>query len=310
MKILVITNCGIGDQIQFSSLIAGLKNKFNDSEITIFCHNDLKFIYEYDENVKTVTSEINDEEFDIGYNFALKNDLLDIFQEISINERVGFSRRRGFETRTKNAIIKEQRGIKATNSSARKLMLILLTKKRSDKLLSEWLCEIANVQWTKPYFTYDKTVSLPVLEQKHNIVIQYGTNIEEKNWSDENYEKLIGLIDPEITIWITAKENPKEFISRLEKYEYKNVFFFINKSFSEIASLLTKSDLIISPDTSIAQVGLALNVNTIVLSSKYDRGFTLSKKINNLILIEKETINEISPNDIIEKLHDIEYLPV
>lgn len=291
MKILIITNGGIGDQIHFSSLIRGLKEKHKDSEITIFCHPLIKFIYENDENVSNVVSEITNEEFDFGFNFALKNELLDLFGEISVKERVGFKRRKSEVAKTDDARI-IQKGVVATNNAAKELLRNQLGKFLVKSMLSEWLCAIADVKWEKPYFKFKRT------NEKYNsdIVLQYGTNVKEKNWSKEYYEELIKYFKKQ-KIWIIGHEVHRKDILSFQKLGIVPMIGEI-ELIPNVAELLEQSKLLISPDTGVAQIGIALGINTIILSNGYDRGYMLPKNrsaFENVKIIEKEKMDDISP---------------
>ena len=144
MNILVVTNGMIDDQICFLSLMKGLKKKHKDSKITVFCHKRINQVYKNNKNVYKTTDKIADEEFDIGVNFCLRKELLDIFDEINVKERIGFSRDKKYIAQNKDTKI-IQKGIKTSNLSAKKLLTTIITK--SNKSLSEWFCEIAEVEY-------------------------------------------------------------------------------------------------------------------------------------------------------------------
>lgn len=290
MRILIITNGGVGDQIQYSSLIKGLKIKHPDSEITIFCDPRLQFVYKHDKNVSDIISSLDKvEEFDLGFNFALKNNLMEIFYGSPIKERVGF--------------IKIEKSIKATNLEAKKLMVTALGKKQSDKSLSEWFCSIAEVEWQEPYFCYETDKDF----QETDVVLQYGTNVKEKNWPKEYYGDLLKyLISKKKVVCITGHEKSIKDIWELQQ-EVGSAFMLPGnfEKLYETAKLLSRSKLLISPDTSIVHIGITLGLKTIIISNNYDRGFAFSDKFKNLCFIKKENIEDITPQIVIDKMEEI-----
>ena len=56
----------------------------------VFCHPFHEFIYRYNEDVSAILHQLGDQKFHLGYNFALKNELIDIFESLHIDKRNGF----------------------------------------------------------------------------------------------------------------------------------------------------------------------------------------------------------------------------
>jgi ADP-heptose:LPS heptosyltransferase len=290
MKIAIITNGGIGDLIQYSSLIFGLKEKYRFCEITLFCDSRLKFIYRYFPYI-TVTESLTDEKFDLGFNFALRTDLCTIFDRISITQKVGF-------------VLADSMGkIKCTNKQSEELYEVAIRHQVSDKSLSEWFCYIAEVQWQKPKFYFKESFSSFVSD----IIIQYGTSQEEKNWSYNEYYKLICYCNSKkYEVCITGHIKYKDEIITLSNSSNVDYFIGDNESLNETAQLISNAKLLITPDTSVAHIGLGVDTRTIVLSGNYDRGFAYTSKQKNLILIKENSMSDIKFEKVMEKMIEIE----
>lgn len=280
MKILIITNGGIGDQIHFSSLIKGLKDKYSNSEITIFCHPRLQFIYKNDSNVKHITSSLDvTDRFKLGLCFSLNDELSKIFKETEIKERIGF--------------YKDQNKLKWNNKHALNLLNLMIKKGHSELSLSEWFCLIAEVEWARPHFSYQQDTTL--LQENPQIILQYGTSKIEKNWPFENYNQLLSMLD---NVWITGHV---DYTSDIQKFNSNHLIGNL-EDLEKVATLISKSKIVISPDSVVAHISLALRKPTIVLSSNYDRGFAFSSKYEELHLLKEKTMNKIKPERVYEEI--------
>jgi len=280
MDILVITNGGIGDQIHFSSLIKGLKNKYVHSRISVFCHPYHEFIYRYNEDVYEILHRLEQHRFHIGFNFALKNDLIDIFESVAIDKRNGFRKILG--------------KLKPTNKFAEDLMKLVIYKKFSDKSLGEWFCQIAGVEWNKPIFNFK---SMRFFDDC-DIVLQYGTNKEEKNWPKKYYKEILKLLKDK-RVYVTGHIKYEEDIKEICENSIPHLIGE-NYGLYDVARLLEKTTHLITPDTCVAHIGVALDKNVIVLSNCFDRGYAFSKKFNNVQIIKMNSMENITPNLILQ----------
>jgi len=286
MKHLLITSGGLGDQIHYSCLIAAIKKNEPEAHITVFCHPEQSFIYNYDPNVSVVSSDLNGARFDIGYNYAIRKDLCDIFDDVPIKERIGF--------------IKTKHGIGSSNQIARELLKIAILRKRTTTSFSEWICNIAGLEWQHPYFSINPLIQL---NKTSDVVLQYGTRKLEKNLPHKFYEDCIESISSKIVV--TGYKDQEENIKKLYK-KYKNIDILIGKTFSDLhktAYLLKNAKVLISPDTSVVHVGIGVGTaKVIVISNGYDRGFALTEKFNGLQILKVKNMKDAKVNEVIQCL--------
>jgi len=308
MDILIITNGGIGDQIHYSSVIQGIKDNDPESAITIFCNPELSFIYEHDENISCITSCLDDLTFDVGYNFGFGKKVLNaIFMEVEIKERIGY-------TAINDRVV-------PTNQAAKNLLRFIVSDKikndnlkktiKDRKSLSEWFCEIANVKWIRPYFTYE---SKPSSFFDTDVVIQYGTSKDEKNWPDEYYEILIkDLIKSGKSVFVTCHESHREYMKKLYHklrdeigiIDIMGMFHYLAgnmKELSRVANLINRTKMVVTPDTAMAHIALAMNKRTIVMSNNYGSGIAYSDTYKNLEMVKEESMLSIKPETILERI--------
>jgi len=279
MDVIIFTNGGIGDQIQYSSLIA--EHGIRGDKVNIFCHPELAFFHESNPNVTNILSEVdNVKVYDIGYNFAIKTELAAIFSETPIKKRIGY--------------IDVFGKIAATNQAAKELMHLALDKNaQSPKTLAEWFCEIAGVIYS-PISFYINTNNF---DCSPDIVIQYKTNVPDKDWGLDQTKAIVDRFKDK-EVWITTHDKNKE---ELEGIGCK----VLSGSIGEItntAELISRSKLLVTPDTATFNLGVALGIPTIILTNGYDRGFCIPKNNNKVTVIKGETMNDISTDVVIEAI--------
>ena len=108
-------------------------------------------------------------------------------------------------------------------------------------------------------------------------------------------------------IYLIGHKSDKTEIELLQRYltNKQNILIGDYEQLHDTAQLLSKSKLLISPDTSVIHIANTLNLKTIVLANNYDRGFHLSEKIKNFEIIRKDTMDDILPSMIVTKVDEI-----
>lgn len=246
----------------------------------VFCHPFHEFIYRYNEDVSAILHQLGDQKFHLGYNFALKNELIDIFESLHIDKRNGFRKILG--------------KLKPTNKCAEDLIDLVTYKKFSEKSLGEWFCQIAGVEWVKPNFNFKSMKFF----NDCDIVLQYGTNKEEKNWPKKNYKEILNSLKDK-KVYVTGHVKYENDIKEICE---DKILYLIgeNHGLYDVAQLLEKTKCLITPDTCVAHIGAALGINVIVLSNGFDRGYAFSKKFNNVQIIKMNSMENITPNLVLQ----------
>lgn len=282
MKALIVTNGGIGDQIQYSSLIKAIKKKYPDSEITVFCHEQLVPFYKMNKLVDNAISSISsDMKFDLGYNFAIRKDLCVIFTETPIEKRYGY--------------IYDSNRLLPTNKEAEKLMISALDHKRNSVFtLNEWFCKIAELD-VEPTEVYFEKVPKDV-----DIVIQYKTSKEFKNWPLDYLKQLIEKFQDK-KVWITTSTKNLDDLKELNV----NILAGEIEDLDKTANMISNAKLLITPDTVTMHMGIALKIKTLVLTTDYDRGFSIPENNENVIVIREKLMNDILPETVISKVNQL-----
>ena len=142
-------------------------------------------------------------------------------------------------------------------------------------------------------FANSNKFSFEDLKSKKNIILVPGASNDSKRYPPIKFAKLTELIDANfLIIWGSTKE--KLIAEEINKTS-KNTTVCKKTSISDLISIISKSDLVIGPDTGPTHIAWALNIPSItIFGSTPGYRNTLQTKINRII----ESKSEVNPHKI------------
>ncbi|MCX7736670.1 MAG: glycosyltransferase family 9 protein [Candidatus Kapabacteria bacterium] len=137
------------------------------------------------------------------------------------------------------------------------------------------------------------------------IIINISAGHPIRTWADENFIKLLDYLTKEykdlIFVIISSPEDYTRALSISSNFS-ERVYSFNSKSILDVAALISRSQFVISPDTSIIHLASVYSVPVIGLYSRYSTNinnwgpFNIPHKI--LLTQKKESINTILPETV------------
>lgn len=308
-KILLIRLNRIGDALISTPLIYLIKNKIRCKVIILASKNNhfifnapnlIDEIWIYDKKVnslKTIIKKINKEHFDF---------IVDLHDDVSttVSLIIAFSK------------AKYKIGFKKENFS---LFNFLIEKPETSKnhIIDRMLkfADIFGIQYNQDeinikYYIEEKSLTyVNHFLYNNNLINKFllGINISAGNdarfWSIENYIKIIkSLKNFDINILLLCEK--KDFKNAME-ISKRNIPIFYNKSFNIFSAMISKLNLLISPDTSIIHIASAFNIPVFGLYVKYktkDMIWSPYKSLFDCIITEGATLKNVSYEEVIKKL--------
>lgn len=307
-KVLFIRLNRIGDALVITPLLYLMKNKIG-CKVTVLASKYNYFVFNapeladnvwtYDKkmnSLKLIIKKINEEKFDF---------IIDLHDDVSttVSLILTFSK------------AKYKIGFKKENSS---LYNFLIEKPDPTKYhiiermmrLAEALGINYNDDYNIKYFIKkesEKIVSefLNKNNLTHNFLI--GINIsagsDARFWSIENYVKLIdSLKNYDAKILLLCEEKDYDKAKVISK---NNVPIFYNKSFNIFSAMISKLNLLISPDTSIIHIASAFKIPVFGFYVKYktkDIIWYPYRSLFDCVITEEATLKNISYEEVANKL--------
>lgn len=144
---------------------------------------------------------------------------------------------------------------------------------------------------------------------KKNILINVSASSEKRLYSAENWDKVIAQIDMDkANVYINAMPAEKETVLFLYN-KYVDLQVLPPLHLMEVAAIIEKSDLIITPDTSIVHIAAAFRKKIIALHNDDGANFEKFATNNpNAIKIKVDGgsyLNQIPPEMIIENINKL-----
>lgn len=137
------------------------------------------------------------------------------------------------------------------------------------------------------------------------IILNISAGHPIRTWSEENYIKLLDYLTKEYKdlnfILISSPEDYSKSLSISSNFS-ERVYSFNSKSILDVAALISRSQFVISPDTSIIHLASVYSIPVIGLYSRYSTNinnwgpFNIPHKI--LLTQKKESINTILPETV------------
>ena len=176
--------------------------------------------------------------------------------------------------------------------------------------------KIFNISYKKDEIKVFYKVQEKCLEKANNFLInnklenyfKIGINIsagsEARFWGIKNYKELINEIMkyPDIKIIILC--SPKD-IQKAQEISKDSIPLFYDESFDNFSAMISKLNLLITPDTSIVHVASAFNVPVFGLYVKYNTNDMIWSPYNTefeCIITEQPTLKNVKLEDTINKL--------
>lgn len=154
---------------------------------------------------------------------------------------------------------------------------------------------------------------LKSITAKKNLVINISAGSQERIWKSENWMSVINNIDKDkFKIIITYA--PSEAMQAKELSEnVPHLLLFPSRNFNDVIALISRVNLIITPDTSVVHVASAYNIPIIALYTSYEdvyKKFHPLSDVQKVIFpnIKSYHIQDILPKDVIEAFDKIKEL--
>ena len=147
----------------------------------------------------------------------------------------------------------------------------------------------------------DKFIAKISVEEKDFLIgLHVGAGKPQNRWSAIKFAALIKKLRENYStkFYITGSSTDKEIIRFVEVNLPFNVAFFINRKISEVAALVSKSDLFISNDTGIMHVAGSTNTPQISIFGSTNPFNWAPIGVNKYFVRKSELIDDVSVEDV------------
>lgn len=316
MKILILMLGRIGDIILSTPFIKLLKNKFPDSEIDLICSKHNYQILMNNPNISNLI--IYSKKF--GYHFSILLRLISNKYDLYIDPKDHYSTEsyifsRIVRAKTKIGFVKEKRNnfhFKISQESPLRTQHFSLRVMQPFNYLE---IEIPKIP-PKPIL-YENNSSRKYVDEflqkipTENIKIQINISASKqiRIWDMINWQKVIDNFknNNNISFIITYELKHKELAIALSG---ENIYKFNSRNISDIVSIVSKCNIVISPDTSIVHIASAFNKPIIALYTSNDQNFVSFAPLSDINFPlfppnESGDINQISVKMVVNKLKNV-----
>ncbi|MEJ5350076.1 MAG: glycosyltransferase family 9 protein [Melioribacteraceae bacterium] len=176
--------------------------------------------------------------------------------------------------------------------------------------------KIFNIKYTKEeirvfYYINEKAlekISNYIINNKLDNYFKIGINISAGNdarfWGIKNYKDLITEISKYSQIKVIILCSPND-IEKAKQISNELVPIFYDNSFENFSAMISKLDLLITPDTSAVHIASAFNIPVFGLYVKYNTNDMIWSPYNTefeCVITEQPTLKNIQLNEVLSKL--------
>jgi heptosyltransferase III len=145
---------------------------------------------------------------------------------------------------------------------------------------------------------------------KKKILVNISAGAENRYWKMEKWLELIHNITDDYNIILISDKKDKGLADEIVKnYEGRNLDYKDADSIFEVAEIVRKCDAIVTPDTSIVHLASCFNKPIVAMFHNVEwvikRYAPLTDKYKIIVSIEKDSIEDISVVEVMEKLKEI-----
>lgn len=142
------------------------------------------------------------------------------------------------------------------------------------------------------------------------ILVNISAGADNRYWLEEKWLELFGKIEKDSHIFLISDKRDKKLVNNLiSDYKGDNLSYISADSIFEVAEIVGNSDFIITPDTSVVHLASCFNKPVIAMFHNVDwvikRYAPLSDKFGMILSNEKDSISNISVDEVISKLNEI-----
>ncbi len=314
IKILFLQLGTIGDMILATPCFRLIKEKYPDSELSVICGGRNFAVIENNPFVDNILildkSPIKLMKFIKKLRSKKYNIYIDPKSHYSKESRiianlVKAERKIGFNTLKHSLNLNSQH--KTIEHFSKEILrtiepLGILISRR--KILPEIYLNADSELYTEKFINDNKI--------KNFILINISASREHKQWVVEKWIELINyLLERNYTIVLCYAPTEKVYAQRI--YENCNkIFLFNSRLIQDIFSIVKRTNLIITPDTSLIHIASAFDKPLLALYSgieEFNKRFAPLSELQYIIYAEKDldTIKDISVKQVIEGFEQIEY---
>jgi heptosyltransferase I len=309
MRILAIRYSGLGDVVMLLQTFKKLKNKYENCHITLLTDKS-------NSSLKDISCGLIDEVVSIDRGVFKKRkyflSLIEVFK-LFFKIRKKFDMTIDFQNFGETATITYLSNAKIKLGAPKKdkynYGYTEIIKRSDHNHRSQLFSRIAKVDDNLDYsklclnneaIKFKEEIKKQLDKSKKTIGLNIGSTQENRRWNEINFSKLNDILKIDYNVLIFIGPSEKTY-----KYAFKEGSFFIEDiNLIRLSGAISLCDVLITNDTGPAHLAAALDVPTLTLFSTgedYNVGALISKKE----FIRKEKINDITIEEIIEKLNNL-----
>jgi ADP-heptose:LPS heptosyltransferase len=312
MKILVVILGRIGDMILSTPMFSAIKAKYPDSELTVLASSINHVVIKNNPNVDSIKI-LNKSPLKL---LKLILELRRVKYDWLIDPKDHYSNESNIlagllRSNNKVGLINSENSYFEIGIPDENMNLGLHMTARAIQSLNCLSIEQSN-HLPKPELFIDKLATerlnkiLPLHQNKKLILINVSAGSQDRKWNKENWISVIKSMDNDesLIIVIYMKEDESDAI---EITNQTDAIRLTSSDFSEIIALVSMSNLVITPDTSIVHVASAFNVPLIGLYGNIKSNNMKFAPLSDLKLVitsenEGPSIHSIEVNDLIKAI--------
>lgn len=312
IRILIVQVGKIGDMILTTPLFTELKNNFPDCEIYVLTSKLNNNIAHFDKNVsRTIVYKKNF--FSVLKLIStlrkIKFDYwIDTKDEFSSTSKTllkfgRYDKSIGFNNKENLFEISLKEFVKGEHTVDINLSPLLYLKK-------DYIVKNIKPSINIPADTVNKFSEIFSKIKNKKILVNISAGAENRYWLEEKWIELFGKIEKDSHIFLISDNRDKKLANNLvSDYKSNNLTYINADNIFEVAEIVRNSDFIITPDTSIVHLASCFNKPVVAMFHNVDwvikRYAPLSDKCKMILSKEKDSISNISVDEVISKLDEI-----
>lgn len=312
IRILIVQVGKIGDMILTTPLFTELKNIFPDCEIYVLTSKVNNNIAHFDKNVSgTVVYKKNFFSV-LKLIFTLRKIKFDYWidskDEFSSTSKTllkfgRYCKSLGFNTEENLFEISLKEFVKGEHTVDINLSPLFCLKK-------DYVVKNSKPSINIPSVTINKYSDFFRNIKSKKILVNISAGAENRYWLEEKWLELFGKIEMDSHIFLISDKRDKKLANNLVSYHKIDNLTYLNADdIFEVAEIVRNSDYIITPDTSVVHLASCFNKPVVAMFHNVDwvikRYAPLSDKYRMILSKEKDSISDISVDEVISKLNEI-----
>lgn len=142
------------------------------------------------------------------------------------------------------------------------------------------------------------------------ILINISAGAENRYWKEEKWLELLKNIDKSYKLILISDKRDRKLADKIiSDFKGDNLTYLIAKNIFEVAEIVKNSDIVITPDTSVVHIASCFNIPIVAMFHNVEwvlkRYTPLSDKYKIITSLEKNSIEDIRVDNVIEKLNEL-----